>query len=252
MNKAKDKDMASSSSSSSSPGEEDIDRSMAEAPEPPGELERRSPVAPTLPQRILGKPKKMDFQKDEKQGQVAAMFGRVLRYEPHVLNDYTTEARAQWTKVHNACFYGDEDLFEAPLLSYEPCKKNGAENPNKLKKLILDLAEYYAKKYKYQKSTYGDEAVFSECEELGRKVYRQRMKAQKNIKDSRSAKNEAKEKDRREKEEAEKFLGAMPRGCGVSPPPGVVMDDNVNEGLEALGIQPSTYSCKCSPFSFGV
>ena len=133
----------------------------------------------------------------------------------------------------HACFHGDNN-GPGPLQLHTIWTRN--EYQNAFRDLVLDVAKYYANKHEERKEQCGSDAVYTECEKLGKKIVRQRREVLQNTKEKKAKQEADKKRKFIEDEESEDHLGFVSPGKGVQAPSGVELDKHTLEGLAALAL----------------
>ena len=208
--------------------------------------------------------------RDEKRGAtLKALFGGVLtttakdhegKETPlHKMIDGRKETKQAWIKYANEQFEHDENGCPGPLIMYQ--KNVGKEWQNKLKYVVLDNAEYFNKLYTDKFNNYGACAGFDFREERGHQIWMERQKSiaeneqrkeeEKNgggnkRKRKRSTRTGIEKAPLKEKENAEKEIGLVSPGRGISAPSlKEGRSKNDDDGLLKLGQQPESPTCMC-------
>ena len=105
------------------------------------------------------------------------------------------------------------------------------------------MPEYFYHRAIKRTENDGDNAQFTECEELGKRVHLERKQAIESWANKKKEAKKAKEDAMNQKRMAEEYLGAVPESQGVSAPSGLNVTANIQKGLEALGKQTSSRNC---------
>lgn len=177
--------------------------------QPPEAAPEHQPVVPTQPVRNKGKPRPLAFQNDENKVAMEKVFSSVIKFGAHLEPDNTTQARKKWIAFHDYLFNGDRH-GHGPLADYEPYK--GKEKQNKSKKLTLDNAKHFSKKWQERYDEEGIGASFTPLETLGRRIVTERDDAIKDRAEEKEREEAAKIEHRRKLEGEEEYVGAVPPG----------------------------------------
>lgn len=172
------------------------------------------------------------------------------RIHLHVAKNSTTKNQWfwGWEQLHNHHLHGNvwPWIGQPVATPFEPYHPWTLGNPqNKLRKLVVDLAKHFHDELIRKKAEQGISYVPVDLrEELGHRIFSERTAQEKLLKEASSAKKAGKEKERIENEAAEKYLGLVPSGRGVSAPSGVELTADVREGLSKLGTHTSSHTSK--------
>ena len=217
---------------------------------PPEPADPGMPVVPTVPDRVLPHVKVKDLTSSDTVSlqKSAALFILTMNKKAHTMADRRPATKLVWIDACNGAFRSHA-TEPGPLAAHKTF--DGKEGQNKLKKIILKAAAYYANQATARET--GDDPFFLDedsekmqlvinCEHLGSQLHNERESALLVRKEQSAAAAEAKEKHKRAMEAAEGFVGAVPARRGMDAPSGVVLDDNVEEGLSLLAGQPKLSS----------
>ena len=172
------------------------------------------------------------------------------RIHLHVAKNSTTKNQWfwGWEQLHNHHLHGNvwPWIGQPVATPFEPYHPWTLANPqNKLRKLVVDLAKHFHDELIRKKAEQGISYVPVDLrEELGHRIFSERTAQEKLLKEASSAKKAGKEKEHIENEAAEKYLGLVPSGRGVSAPSGVELTADVLEGLSKLGTHTASHTSK--------
>jgi hypothetical protein len=188
---------------------------------------------------------------------MAALFGIILSTKGkdhegklvplHQMIDGKTETKQAWVTHTKDMFYTTSFSGLGLLMLYEP--NTGKEWQNKLKNVELENAKYFHERYLHRREEQGPYATFDLREERGYKIWDERLKS---IADNERRKQEEKEgggKKRKKaslkaKKKAEKNIGLVSPGRGVSAPSlKKPLTSNQKLALSMLGAQPESPTC---------
>ena len=219
----------------------------APPPLPPQHAAAVPPVAPTVPARVLPHFRAKDLRSRSAVclQKTAVLFGLIIKHRAHTMQDRRGNTKIAWIAVATAAFRSDP-IEPGPLAAHKIFE--GHEYQNKLKKLLLDAAEYYAdeaaknsaKELLYEPEDNSE--LVNNCELLGLQIHTERKESLRVYKEQSAAVKQAKIRHKRDMEAAEGFVGAVAPGRGVAAPSGIVIDTDVAEGLGHLGAQPRANS----------
>ena len=101
------------------------------------------PVVPTVPDRVLPHLKARDLRSRAPVclQKTASLFGLSVKHGAHTMPDRRANTKAAWIAVAEDAFCNDP-IQPGPLAAHKIFE--GHECQNKLKKLLVDAAEYYA------------------------------------------------------------------------------------------------------------
>ena len=215
----------------------------APPPLPPEHAAAVPPVAPTIPARVLPYFRTKDLRSRSAVclQKTAVLFGLIIKHGAHTMQDQRGKTKITWIAVATAAFRSDP-IKPGPLAAHKIFE--GHECQNKLKKLLLDAAEYYANesaKNSAKELLYEPEdnsELVSNCEFLGLQIHTERKDALLAYKEQSVALKQAKVRHKRDMEAAESFVGAVAPSRGVDAPSGIVIDADVAEGLGHLALSP--------------
>lgn len=185
-------------------------------------------------------------KQDRRVSKATALLNLVLGSKVHTMKPGSTTTKAAWIKLYETAHSSDA-ITPGPLACHK--KHTGKNYQNKLKDLVLQVANHYADCREAKRALYDDDAandMYTPCEVLGYRITQEKTEADNDRAESKANKEAAARRDQREKESAEAFVGAVSPGRGVNAPSGVVLDDDDQEGLDALGLQPKSHTGESS------